>query len=96
MENRRDDLYLQSQFTGDSSTNMMQCTLEKCGGEALFETAGWYSDFTVFNADYSPWFVRGGRYSNDLGAGIFSFSSNGDNGGDGNYFSFRLRIRILL
>jgi len=41
---------------------MTFCTLEICGGQALFETAGWYSDSNGFVNEYYPWFARGGNY----------------------------------
>jgi len=43
-------------------------------GDALGETAGWYSDYTYFVYSSDPWFVRGGHYSNGASAGAFAFS----------------------
>ena len=65
------DVYLSTQFTGNYSTNMSLCTIETCGGHALFETAGWYSDYQDFvYADY-PWFGRGGFHSHGSSAGVW-------------------------
>ena len=60
-------------------------------GDALGETAGWYSDFADFVNYSSPWFIRGGYYFGDgVNAGVFSFY---DNTGDGNTsFGFRVAL----
>ena len=62
------DVYLASQFTGYSYTNMTFCTLSTCGGQALYETGGWYNDSALFADSEKPWFVRGGASYNDQGA----------------------------
>ena len=53
-------------------------------GDALGETAGWYSDYANFVNSSSPWVIRGGNYNNGDNAGVFVFhyytggvSSNG-------------------
>ena len=51
-------------------------------GDALGETAGWYSDLALFVDSYHPWFTRGGRYMSDEEKGIFSFFYGWDNGTD--------------
>ena len=56
------DLYPSNVFTGTNLTNVTFCTIETCGGHALFETASWYSDFAYFVVSGSPWFLRGARY----------------------------------
>jgi len=68
-------------FNGDYMTNLSLCTLETCGGHALYETDGWYSDsggFFVdhgFNLDsFGQWFTRGGIYNNINSAGIFAYT----------------------
>ena len=43
-------------------------------GDALGETAGWYSDYAVFVSSPLPWFERGGYYSSGDYAGVFNFS----------------------
>ena len=77
------DLYLQSQFNGDYGTNFQMCTLETCGGHALNETAGWYSDFSVFVGPDRPWFVRGGFWNGVVAGAFYADSVYGiDSSGD--------------
>ena len=42
-------------------------------GDALGETAGWYSDFARFLNSSNPWFLRGGYIINGDSAGVFFF-----------------------
>ena len=42
-------------------------------GDAVGETAGWYSDYARFVYSSYPWFLRGGYYSDGDNAGVFSF-----------------------
>ena len=42
-------------------------------GDALGETAGWYSDNAYFVYSSNPWFVRGGNYISGDNAGVFDF-----------------------
>ena len=42
-------------------------------GDALGETAGWYSDYSNFVFSSLPWFRRGGDYFNGDNAGVFYF-----------------------
>ena len=65
------DLYSSSQFTGTSGTNASLCTLDTCGGHALYETNGWYGDDAYFVYSGDPWFARGGSYYDGAGAGAF-------------------------
>ena len=44
-------------------------------GDALGETAGWYSDSADFVVSSDPWFLRGGDYNDGDSAGVFSFDS---------------------
>ena len=44
-------------------------------GDALGETAGWYSDYADFVSSSSPWFKRGGLYNSMVNAGVFNFTS---------------------
>ncbi len=39
-------------------------------------SGNWYSDYARFPNSSSPWFVRGGGYSNGASAGAFAFSSD--------------------
>ena len=42
-------------------------------GDALGETAGWYSDYYPNFDSSNPWFYRGGFISEGVSAGVFSF-----------------------
>ena len=42
-------------------------------GDALGETAGWYSDYASFVFSSGPWFKRGGCYYDGDDTGVFSF-----------------------
>ena len=59
-------------------------------GDAIGETAGWYSDYTDFTG---YWVCRGGQYSYGDSAGIFSFG----HGGIGAYtgFGFHLVLTVV-
>jgi len=70
-ESKYYDLYLSSQFSGDTGTNMSLCTLETCGGQSLHETAGWYGDAADFVSSEGLWFLRSGYYFSVPGAGAF-------------------------
>ena len=80
------DVYSSDVFTGTSTTNINFCTLATCGGHALNETAGWYSDSSHFVYSSSAWFRRGGYY-NGSASGIFYFYY--DSGTNVANFSFR-------
>ena len=57
-------------------------------GDALGETAGWYSDYANFVYSAYPWFKRGGYYGNGDDAGVFCFSY--DAGGGSTLGGFRV------
>ena len=61
-----------------SITSNSSCTIATCGGHALFETAGWYSDAAVFIHPTNPWFRRGGLKSGAIAGAFSSDSHNGD------------------
>jgi len=42
-----------------------------CAGQALFETAGWNSDYDYFVTSSYPWTVRGGYWNDSSSAGVF-------------------------
>ena len=69
------NIYSSSIFTGTNSTNNSLCTLATCGGQALYETKGWYHDSSYFVISNTPWFRRGGSYNAGTGAGIFNSNS---------------------
>ena len=80
------NLYLSNQFNGESTTNFNLCTLETCGGHALNETVGWYSDYGSFLND--SWLHRGGHASSaDQDAGVFATSSMGGHASDDSFRS---------
>jgi len=88
------DLYSSEQFKNVPTTDANLCTLETCGGHALYETNGWYSDYGYFASNVSgddginPWFIRGGGYDGNEYGGIFYFNDgNGGNGGTGTFRS---------
>ena len=54
-----------------SITSNSSCTIATCGGHALFETAGWYSDYEYFVYSSAPWFRRG-DYGSVAKSGAFS------------------------
>ena len=59
-------------------------------GDALGETAGWYSDFARFLNSSNPWFGRGGGCDFGDNAGVFYF---GDGTGEaGNSDGFRVAL----
>ena len=85
-DNKYYDVYSSDVFTGTSTTNINFCTLATCGGHALNETAGWYSDSSRFVYSSSAWFRRGGYY-NSSASGIFYFYYH--SGTNVTSFSFR-------
>ena len=68
-------------------TSASSCTLTTCGGHALNETVGWYSDYANFVLSGNPWFFRGGDANNGSAAGAFYSVSN--NGYGYNSYSWR-------
>ena len=59
-------------------------------GDALGETAGWYSDYAYFVDSSRPWFERGGGCGLGDNAGVFNFD-NGAGGGNARY-GFRVAL----
>ena len=84
------NLYSSSIFTGTNSTNNSLCTLATCGGQALYETKGWYHDSSYFVISNTPWFRRGGSYNAGTGAGIFN--SNSYSGTNNALYGFRVAL----
>ena len=64
--------------------SMSSCTLNSCGGHALFETNGWYSDNSGFVNSSAPWFTRGGNHDSGVSEGMFYAS--GESGATGPAF----------
>ena len=84
------NIYSSSIFTGTNSTNNSLCTLATCGGQALYETKGWYHDSSYFVISSTPWFRRGGSYNAGTGAGIFN--SNSYSGTNNVLYGFRVAL----
>ncbi len=59
-------------------------------GDAIGETAGWYSDYAYFVNSSVPWFNRGGYYDSGANAGVFR---SGTFGGGVSY-GFRVVLSI--
>ena len=59
-------------------------------GDALGETAGWYSDYARFVSSAYPWFNRGGGCGNGDNAGVFNFVDYTGGGSTGNGFRVAL------
>ena len=77
-------------YTGTSSSSITSDKSIK--GDATYETMNWYSDYTYFPYNISPWFDRGGYYdsNSNLSAGIFFFSTqSGDSNG---FYGFRVTL----
>ena len=70
------------------------CRVATCGGHALFETEGWYSDVDYFVDESGSWFIRGGCYYNESEAGTFYYGHTGGGKGDGS-FGFRSVISYI-
>ena len=63
-------------------------------GDALGETAGWYSDGASFVNSSNPWFGRGGYFYNGDNAGVFYFDDDTGEGYfmGGGYYSGGFRV----
>ena len=71
-----------------STSSLTACNGGVCYGHALSETYKWYSDTAYFVHSSSPWFHRGGDYSNGVDAGVFYFLDRG--GGASSDYAARL------
>ena len=75
-----------SKGSSDSRDNNYSANSGKYG-DAVYETSAngnsssssWYGDYSYFPNTSSPFFVRGGGYSNGTNAGVFCFSDYGGN-----------------
>ena len=72
-------------------TSTGSCSWATCGGHALYETAGWGSDYAGFVGNGGPWFSRGGYASNGSDAGLFYFID--DYGSAVLDYGFRVALR---
>ena len=61
-------------------------------GDALGETAGWYSDYALFVNSSNTWFARGGSYNDGDSAGVFYFNYYW--GGSSNVVGFRVVLSV--
>ena len=80
-ENKYYEVYKAS--SGTTINALTACSGGYCYGRSLSETSSWYGDYAGFVSATTPWFVRGGDYSNGVSAGVFRFS--GTNGIAGVY-----------
>ncbi|MCI6002274.1 MAG: hypothetical protein MRZ37_03925, partial [Tenericutes bacterium] len=64
-------------------------------GDALGETAGWYSDFAQFSDYNYPWFYRGGYnlYGDVTPTGVFGFNKSVGSANAGNGFRVVLSVK---
>ena len=61
-------------------------------GDALGETAGWYSDYAYFASSGVPWFSRGGLCNYGDNAGVFNFRYS--TGEDDLNYGFRVVLSV--
>ena len=85
-------LTLESKYYNKYTSNVVSeaCNGEVCLSHGLSETAGWYGDSQTMITEANPWMMRGGRYDNSTGAGIFYFFHSATFGDASEYYSFRL------
>ena len=76
-----------------SITSVNSCTIDTCGGHALFETSGWSGGTENLVNSYNPWLMRGGNIIIDIYTDPFVFD-NYDGSANSDY-SFRLVIAPL-
>ena len=67
------------------------CTLESCGGHALYETNSWYDDSNRFVSSSYKSFIRGSWNGGGTSAGIFAFDRMNP-GGAGGSTTFRVAL----
>ena len=74
-----------------NSTNLsIACNNTICYGQALSETAGWYSDSVGIPSTDFNWLQRGGYYNTQNGAGIFSIDAH--HGGGSGISTYRITV----
>ena len=79
-----------------SSTASETCNGGICYSHGLSETAGWYGDYQGMVTSTYPWLLRGGRYPDNRGSGVFAFTHASANGSALGDFSFRLVLSPSL
>ena len=89
--NKYKDIYAKG-ITDDTPNNYSLAINKK--GDAVYETSNntygsysWFNDYSYMPTTGSPWFDRGGAWSNGGGAGAFYFNRSG--GGLNSYYGFR-------
>ena len=75
-------------YTSDNI--LIACNGKECLSHSLSEANEWYSDYHNMINDIRSWLICGGRYANDIGAGVFAY--NNPTGDPKLYTSFRLVI----
>lgn len=78
-DNKYKDVY---DSNGDTQSGNYQSASSK-SGDAIYETSSsysgsssWYTDYSLMPYSSNPFFMRGGDYFDNVGAGIFHFYSN--------------------
>ena len=84
------ELKYYNKYTTDDVTTA--CNGSACLSHALSETNGWYDDYHGMVTELYQWFVRGGGYYRNNGAGIFHFTNGNIAGAAVSNVSFRLVI----
>ena len=56
-----------------SNNTSQACNGSECLSHGLSETAGFYGDYRSMVSETYPWLLRGGRYHDTTGAGVFIF-----------------------
>ncbi len=62
--------------SGTTISQLTACSGGYCYGRSLSETSKWYGDYVIYIACWTPWFDRGGYYSDGADAGVFAFGTN--------------------
>ena len=74
-----------------TTNSLTACNGGICYGHGLSEVSNWYRDYFNLVNGSAPWFLRGGVYYNDSGAGTFYFSED-----NGNAYGNRAARSVLV
>lgn len=88
-----EDKYYDKYSFGTASNQRKKSKLGDAVKEVLNTSSfGWYGDYSGLAYSVTPWFIRGGYYDNNSGAGIF-YSGTG-NGYKENNFSSHISLNL--